>query len=513
LGSTGRARHLWPPGGGFGVTYPGPRSAAWWRENRRARRSSIRPSGIGPGAGRAPSHPWRLRAVPPGGTTLAGAGGPAAPAPTAAPAAAPAEPTLRPQLRFFGAVSTGLAAILGAGIFAVIAPAAAIAGPSLLLSLGLASFIALCNALSSAQLAAVLPRTGGTFEFGRRMLGPWWGFSAGWMFLVANTVGPGAIGIAFGEYLSGAFPQIPARPAAVLAVLAMTGLNALGIRRSVRLTEAVVVLSLVTLLSAVAIGLPAGHPANLTPFAPGGLVGVLRAAALLFFAYTGYSRIATLVEEVHDPQRTIPRATGVALGVATAVYLLVAAMAILVLGAPRLGQSSFPLAAAMVAAGSAVGVGIVVLGALSTTFNEGLSDLLGVSRVAFAMGRATELPRGLAHLGPGQNPWVAVLAMGALAAGVAAFLPFAVAIAISSLGTLLYYTVTNLSALRLPAESRIFPRGLAVAGLVGCLALVASLVPLQIGVGLGILVVGWGFRLLWLRARAPRADDAPRAKS
>ena len=113
----------------------------------------------------------------------------------------PGNATLRPQLGMFDAVATGLAAILGAGIFAVIAPAAAIAGPALLVSLVIAAFVAFCNALSSAQLAAVFPRSGGTYEFGRHTLGPWWGYAAGWMFLTANTVGPGVIALAFGGYL------------------------------------------------------------------------------------------------------------------------------------------------------------------------------------------------------------------------------------------------------------------------------------------------------------------------
>src|SRR5208283_4471597 len=183
----------------------------------------------------------------------------------------PSEARLRPQLGMFDAVATGLAAILGAGIFAVIAPAAGIAGPALIISLAIAAFVALCNALSSAQLAAVLPRTGGTYEFGRRMLGPWWGFSAGWMFLTANTVGPGVIAIAFGGYLHAVVAIVPTRTAAVLAVLAMTTLNAAGIRRSVRLTDVVVVISVFALLAVVAIGLPSANASNFTPFAPGGV--------------------------------------------------------------------------------------------------------------------------------------------------------------------------------------------------------------------------------------------------
>jgi APA family basic amino acid/polyamine antiporter len=417
--------------------------------------------------------------------------------------------TLRPQLGFYAAVSTGLAAILGAGIFAVIAPAAGIAGPALLIALGLAAFVALCNALSSTQLAAVLPRTGGTYEFGRQMLGPWWGYSAGWMFLVANTVGPGAIALAFGEYLSGVVPSFPTRAIAVCAAVGMTLLNAVGLRRSVRVTEVVVAFSVVALLGFVVLALPAVQSRNFEPFAPGGVTGVLQATALLFFAYTGYSRIATLVEEVKDPGRTIPRATGLALGGATAIYLLVALVTVGVLGSTRLAASGSPLEATMVAAGSAAGVGLVVAAALSTTFNEGLSDLLGVSRVAFAMGRGSDLPSPLTHLGPGQNPWVAVLAVGVVATLVSAFAPFTIAIAVSSFGTLLYYTVTNLSALRLRPEQRMFPRVLMVAGLVGCVGLAFSLAPLEIGVGLSLLGVGLLFRLLWLKSGRGRPAPPP----
>jgi len=351
----------------------------------------------------------------------------------------PQDVRLRPQLGMFDAVSTGLAAILGAGIFAVIAPAAAIAGPALLISLIIAAFVAFCNALSSAQLAAVLPRSGGTYEFGRRMLGPWWGFCAGWMFLTANTVGPGVIALAFGFYFHAVLVAVPARTAAVIAVLVMTTLNAVGIRRSVHVTDVVVILSVLSLLAVVVIGMPSVRAVNFAPFAPTGVVGILQATGLLFFAYTGYSRIATLVEEVRNPRRTIPRATVIALGTAALLYLLVAATALGVLGAMRLSQSLSPLEGTLAAVGSGVGVIIVAAGALLTTFNEGLSDLLGVSRVAFAMGREADLPQSLAHLGRGQNPWRSVVFVGVIAMLVAAFAPFGVAVAVSSFGTLVLH--------------------------------------------------------------------------
>ena len=414
---------------------------------------------------------------------------------------------LKPQLGMFDAVATGLAAILGAGIFAVISPAASIAGPSLLVALVIAAFVALCNALSSAQLAAVFPRTGGTYEFGGRVLGPWWGYGAGWMFLTANTIGPGVIALAFGAYFNAVVGMVPARVAAVLGAFAMTSINALGVRRSIRVTDVVVILSLASLLTVVVIGLPGGKLSNFAPFAPGGPVGTLQATALLFFAYTGYSRIATLVEEVKDPQRTIPRATVLALGTAAVLYLAVGVTAIAVLGAAGVSASSSPLQSAMAAVGSGVGVAVVILGALLTTFNEGLSDLLGASRVAFAMARKSDLPSGVVHLGKDQNPYRSVLLVGVLAILVAAFAPFGVAVGISSFGTLLYYTVTNTSALRLTKEQRRFPRLLSLAGLIGCLGLAFSLATPEIEFGLGILAVGLGYRAVRLGAASRKGSQ------
>lgn len=405
---------------------------------------------------------------------------------------------LRPQLNLFDAVATGLAAILGAGIFSVIAPAAGIAGPAFLASLSIAALIALCNALSSAQLASIFPRSGGTYEFGRQVLGAWWGYLAGWTFLIANTVGPGVIALTFGYYLHGVLNTVPPRVAAVLIVLVVTAINAAGIRRSVHVTDVIVILSIASLVAVIIIGLPHGNPANFIPFAPHGFTGILQATGLLFFAYTGYSRIATLVEEVHNPRRTIPRATVLALGAATLPYLLVAGTAVAVLGTTKLPQSSSPLATTMLSLGSGIGSVIVAAGALLTTFNESLSDLLGVSRVTFAMSRVGDLPKRLAYLGPGKNPWLSVLFVGLIATIVSLFFPFESAIAISSFGTLFYYSVTSLSVLKLQPSQRIYPRGLAIAGLVGCMGLSIAL-PLQDAVGVAIALAGIALRLIHIR--------------
>jgi len=257
----------------------------------------------------------------------------------------------------------------------------------------------------------------------------------------------------------------------------------------------------------VVIGLPSARASNLTPFAPGGIGGTLQATALLFFAFTGYSRIATLVEEVKNPKLTIPRATVLALGTATILYLGVAVTALAVLGTSGVSSSSSPLQSTMVAVGSGIGVAVVIAGALLTTFNEGVSDLLGVSRVAFAMARESDLPVGLAQLGKDQNPWRSVLAVGVISLLVAAFAPFGTAVAVSSFGTLLYYTVTNLSSLRLEREQRSFPRFLALAGLVGCVGLAFSLAPQDIAVGLVILALGVAYRTI--RKGSQAASERP----
>jgi len=401
--------------------------------------------------------------------------------------------TLKPQLTLFDAIVTGLAAILGAGIFTVIAPATGFAGPAVLISFAIAAFVAFCNASSSIQLAAVFPRSGGTYEFGRRMLGNWWGFMAGWMFLVANTIGPGVSAIAFGSYLNAVWPAVPSHVAAICMAVAIIVLDAVGIRRSVRVTGVIVILSVASLLAVAALALPSAHLTNFSSFAPAGVVGVLRATGLLFFAYTGYSRIATLVEEVKNPKRTIPRASLVALGGVTFLYLFVAGTAIAVLGASGVAASPSPLEAMMVAVGSGLGVALVAGGALLTTFNEGLSDLLGVSRVAFAMGREGDLPAGLAKLDAAKNPWRSVVFVGGITLVVAAFAPLELSIAVSSFGTLLYYSVTNVSALKLPRAQRTFPRALTIAGLVGCLGLAFALSLEYVAVGLVILSFGAAF--------------------
>lgn len=247
------------------------------------------------------------------------------------------------------AVVVGLSAMIGAGVFSAFAPAAASAGPWLPASLALAAVVAYCNATSSARLAARHPESGGTYVYGRRRLGPLWGYLAGWGFTVGKTASCAAMALTFGSYV---LPGLE-RPLAIVAVAVLTLLNLYGVRRSAGVARVIVAFVLAVLALVIVAGLAGGGPVAHAPasahVAADGW-GVLQGAGLLFFAFAGYARIATLGEEVRDPARTIPRAVGIALGVTLAMYALVALAALRTLPAESLAASRAPLADLVVAA-------------------------------------------------------------------------------------------------------------------------------------------------------------------
>src|SRR6185312_15706819 len=231
------------------------------------------------------------------------------------------------------AVVIGLGSMIGAGVFAAFGPAARAAGAALLIGLVLAAAIAYCNATASAQLAAVYPTSGGTYIYGRERLGPWWGFIAGWGFVIGKTASCAAMALTFAAY---AVPAPWQRPAAVGAVVVLAAINYRGITRTARLTRVIVGVVLVALAVAVVAGLAGGTAGAAGPVADAveepSPFEVLQSAGLLFFAFAGYARIATMGEEVRDPRRTIPRAIVTALAIAVAVYAVVAVTLLLVLG-------------------------------------------------------------------------------------------------------------------------------------------------------------------------------------
>ena len=417
----------------------------------------------------------------------------AGPGDGAGPAAAQSA-GLRRELGVGDAVLVGLGAMLGAGVFAAFAPAARAAGAGLLLALAVAAVVAYCNATSSARLAAVHPHAGGTYVYGRRQLGPWWGFVAGWGFVVGKTASCAAMALTAGAY---AWPSHP-RPGAVLAAAALTAVNYFGITRTVRLTRILVAVTL-TALTLVVVAAFAGGAADLDrvrPTADLDLSGVLQAAGLLFFAFAGYARIATLGEEVRDPARTIPRAVPVALGIVVACYALIGVAILAVLGADGVAASIAPLQAAVQAGDLEQLAPFVRVGAVAASLGVLLSAMAGVGRTTLAMARDRELPGWLASVHPRHGvPHRAELALGAVVVGIVLAADVRGAIGFSSLGVLVYYAIANASAWTLPGPARRWLRPLAALGLLGCLTLAVSL-------PLGSLLTGAAALLLGLALRA-----------
>ncbi len=407
---------------------------------------------------------------------------------------------LRRALRLRDAVGIGLGAIVGAGIFVISGVAAGIGGPAFLLGLLIAGAVASANALSSAQLAAAYPRAGGTYEYGYRVLRPWAGFTAGWMFLTSKITAAGAVALGLAGYVDPLLPAVSPRILAVAAIVIFTALNSFGVRRSSRVNLITVVISMGTLLLFVAVGAPSFSAGNLRPFAPAGMRGVLESAAILFFAYTGYARIATLGEEVIEPSRTIPRAILLTIGGALLLYLAVAVVAVGAVGTHALAVTAAPLRVAGEATGVAWLPTILSLGGVTAMLGVILSQLLGLSRMSFAMARRRDLPLWLAAVHPRHGvPVRAGLIVGAIAAVIAATGTLSQVARTASFTILIYYGIANWAALRMPSALRLYPRIIPLAGLVSCVALALAIEWQIVLLGLTVLLIGFALRPLFRR--------------
>jgi APA family basic amino acid/polyamine antiporter len=414
--------------------------------------------------------------------------------------------TLERRLGVADAVVVGAGSMIGAGVFAAWSPAAEAAGTGLLVGLLIAGIVAFCNAASSAQLAAIHPESGGTYVYGRRQLGPFWGHLAGWGFVVGKTASCAAMALTVGAYL---WPEQD-RAVAVAAVVAITAVNIGGMSRTVAVTRVLLVVSLVALFAVVVGGWSSADAdlARLTPI-DADPYGILQSAGFLFFAFAGYARIATLGEEVKDPAITIPKAIPRALAAVLVVYLVVGVTALAVVPVTGLAATSAPLQL-VVESGRLdalaplvdVGAGIAALGVL-------LNLIPGVSRVTLAMARERELPPWFAHVDERRSlPLRAELTVAAVVVLLLVVLDLRSAIGISGVAVLTYYAVTNASALTLRREQRRWPAAIAVVGLIGCVVLVASLPPQAIVTGAVTVAVGVVVRLVTTRRSRTPHDGA-----
>jgi APA family basic amino acid/polyamine antiporter len=399
------------------------------------------------------------------------------------------QPTLGRRLGVFDAVVIGLGSMIGAGVFSAYAPAAAAAGSGLLIGLGVAALVAYCNATSSARLAALYPQSGGTYVYGRERLGPFWGYLAGWGFVVGKTASCAAMALTFAAYVAPSH----ARLVGIGAVIVLTLINYRGIQKPARLTGVIVAITLATLIFVVVACLGGGQASvdHLLPFPGGSAYGILQSAGLLFFAFAGYARIATLAEEVKDPARTIPRAISVALMITLFVYVAVAVATLLAVGAAALASTPAPLLVAVQAGSFHQFAPVVQVGGAVAALGSLLALILGVSRTTFAMARDRYLPRFLDAVHPQfEVPHRAELAVGAVVVILVATLDLRGAIGFSSFAVLAYYAIANASASTLTAAENRPARWIPILGLARCIVLAIALPLTSVLAGAGVLIIG-----------------------
>ena len=410
-------------------------------------------------------------------------------------------PGLRRQLGGFDATTVGIGSMIGAGVFVVFAPAAASAGSWLPLAVAIAGFVAYCNAAASAQLAAVHPHSGGTYIYGRRQLGPWPGFIAGWSFVTGKIASCAAMALTFGLYAAPGFETA----AAVAAVVALTVVNLLGVSRTALMTRIIVSLVVPVLAFVVVAAFAAPAPSDAVQL-PTSWLGVLQAAGLLFFAFAGYARVATMGEEVREPQRNIPAAIFGSLGFTLGLYLLLAWGLLAALGPTALAASAAPLREVFTASTSAIPATAVTIAAALASLGALLALIAGVGRTTLAMAREGDLPRALTGIWQRFGvPYAADLATAVVVIGLLLTTDVLTVVGFSSFGVLIYYAIANLSAFTLTHRPWHSPRGLNVVGFIGCVLLALTLPTTSVLTMVAVLAAGVLGRVVVVGVRRRRS--------
>ena len=383
---------------------------------------------------------------------------------------------LKREIGLFGATALGIGAIIGSGIFVVTGIVAGIAGPAMIISVLIAGIIALFSALSVAELSVYLPEEGGTYTYAQKLISPFAGFIAGWIWIFSNIFVGAAVSLGFAHYFVTLFPAIPVKGIAVIICLIFIIINYIGLKESTLLNNVLVTLKVLILLFFIAFGLGFFNGSNMMPFAPAGISGILSGAALIFFAYTGFARVTIMAEEVKDPEKTIPRSIFLALAISTFLYILVSVIAVGLVGASGLSSSGSPLAAAIGITGSTTAVFLISSGAMIATASVLLTTIMGISRIMFAMARTGDLPAFLKRIHPGFNtPHYAIWISGACIIAAILLADLTLVVAVSTFAMLIFYLIANVAAFRIPSKYRQYPALVPIIGAISCLGLIGFL--------------------------------------
>ncbi len=395
------------------------------------------------------------------------------------------------KLSLIDAVFIGLAAMLGAGVFVVFGPAASYAGAALPLAILIAALVAYLNAGSVAQLAKAVTRSGGGYSYARVYISKNFSFLAGSAFLVGKIGSSAAIALTVATYLTPDHVVLTA----IGAVVVMTAINLAGINRTALGSKVLATITIAFLLTLVIAGF--ALPAAAAQLETGSPIGILSAAALFFFAFAGYARVATLGGEVQNSERDVARAIWISFAIVLAIYLTLSLILTEKLGS-NLAFTVTPLAD--LAAKTFLGGEFVWIFAALAGLGSLLALLAGMSRTAAEMALDLELPKPFAKRLSNNAPVVAELTIASLVIVLVSTGGILLSLGISSFAVLLYYAITNFAAFRQPSADTTRPKALNLLGLALCLLLALS-VPIEglvAGAGLltGAMLLRWGLRAL-----------------
>jgi len=390
---------------------------------------------------------------------------------------------LKRTLSLIDATAIGVGAIIGAGIFVVLGIAVDYAGPAVIISMVIAGIVALFTALSFAELGSAIPKQGGTYEFAYQLISPSVAFVSGCLWLFGQTVAGAAVSLGLASYFFAMFPFFPLKVVAVSAALLLTAVNLVGTKYSAVVNNILVLTKILILCLFIAFGVFQINTQNYSQFAPNGFVGILQGAGFIFFAYLGFGRIAALGGEVKNPKRNLPLAIFVALAVSVVLYIMTGVVATGLQDYRILAGSGSPLADAVKVTGNTALIAGISIGALVATTSVLLTNLVGLSRVSYAMATNGQLPKSMSKIhAKFGTPYVSILITGALMSVLVFVSDLRQTAAITSISILSTHIILHSSVIRLRKANHDFRTFktpfyplIPALGIVSCLILMVSL--------------------------------------
>ena len=348
------------------------------------------------------------------------------------------------------AIIINLGAIIGAGIFVIIGIAAGKAGPAIIVSIFVSAIIAIFTGLSFSEIDQHISKEGGVYEYAKESFAPSAGFIGGTMWTFSNMIAISAVSLSTGSYINSLFHlHIDLIVFGIPVIIMFAILNMLGIKNSAKTLSILVGINIAILIIFVVSGLFYFKLGDFSNFAPHGFTGIMEGSALIFFAFTGFSRITTIGDEVKNPEKNIPKAIIISIIISSALYSIVAIVAIGLIPSSNLALASAPLSAAIAVLHNPYILIIVAIGGITATAGVVLTGILGTSRVLYAMGRDREIPGTFGRIDKFGTPFYSILLSMSISLLFVYFVGFSTIIEASNVSVLIAYSIIDFSAIML----------------------------------------------------------------